>query len=127
VSQQFGSLVQREATEGPVNRAYRQAIQIVRAGILVGWRVTRRPSIAASRALLELATIIAGVLIALAACDWRDSVRDRTEGATYHARLEIAPGSDLREYTEAAASDFRDGALDRICAARAGTTGSQLR
>jgi hypothetical protein len=56
------------------------------------------------RALLELATIIAGVLIALAANDWRDSVRDRAEGARYQARLDDALGSDLKEYAEAAAS-----------------------
>lgn len=55
------------------------------------------------RAFLELVTIIAGVLIALAASDWRDSVRDRAEGANYQARLHDALGSDSTEYAEAAA------------------------
>lgn len=66
----------------------------VYGGVRMSWK----------RAVLELATIVAGVLIALAADDWRDSLRDRAEGEGYRARLEDALGSDLQEYAEAAAS-----------------------
>lgn len=50
------------------------------------------------KALPELIRIIAGTLIALAANDWRDLVRDRAEGRSCQARLHEALGSDLEEY-----------------------------
>jgi hypothetical protein len=54
------------------------------------------------KSLAELVTIILGVLIALAANDWRDTVRDHAEATGYEARLDEAVGSDIRQYAQAA-------------------------
>lgn len=54
------------------------------------------------RTLAELVTIVAGVLIALMANDWRDAARDRAEARAYVARLDQAVSSDLEEYARAA-------------------------
>jgi hypothetical protein len=54
------------------------------------------------RTLAELVTIVAGVMIALMANDWRDAVRDRAEAKGYAARLDQAVSSDLEEYARAA-------------------------
>jgi len=54
------------------------------------------------RSLAELITIIVGVLIALLANDWRDTVKDRAEARAYEARLDQAVASDIEQYTRAA-------------------------
>ena len=69
------------------------------------------------RASVEFVTIVAGVLIALAADDWRESVRDRAAGANYRTRLDAALQSDLQQYADAgAAADSVDSAAVLVLA-----------
>jgi hypothetical protein len=65
----------------------------------VKWRTT----------VVELLTIVVGVLIALAADDWRASVRDRAEARDYETRLAQALEADLDEYEWTAGHAGRDG------------------
>ena len=73
------------------------------------------------KSLAELVTIVAGVLIALMANDWRDAARDRAEARAYEARLDQALASDLEEYARAAEwADAVDSAAVEVLSAYRG-------
>lgn len=54
------------------------------------------------KTLAELLTIIVGVLLALFANNWRDTVRDHAQARAYEARLEQDVASDIQQYGRAA-------------------------
>ena len=58
----------------------------------ISWRKT----------LAELLTIIVGVLLALFANNWRDTVRDHAQARAYEARLDQDVASDIQQYARAA-------------------------
>ncbi len=62
-----------------------------------------KPHVNWQKSFAELVTIAVGIALGLAANDWRDSVRDRSEARAYEARLDEAVASDLKEYARAAA------------------------
>jgi hypothetical protein len=67
------------------------------------------------KTLAELLTIIVGVLLALFANNWRDTVRDHAQAKAYEARLDQDVASDIQQYARAA------GEAAAIDAARGGT------